>query len=235
MPSNRSAPEKLVAGLVKFFSRPEYLDDFLQGRIYCNTPQYYRDSKTPGVSDDFEACIAYFNRNKHSHPPNVVIDGTPLDLSETETLTIFGDADRHDAHLQCWFAIDKPENFEPGMHVLRSDLDRVRSESGPLSVFLPATNLGEYGRLLEQATPDGYLGSHVQYTDDWRIRGMFRKRSSFAYQREYRFAIGRLEKGHLLHRVLQTQRMDHLVEVCPNLSVRDGDKTICILPALVSK
>ena len=231
MPPKRTAPEKHVAGLVKFFSKPEYLDDFLRGRLYCNTPQFYRDSLAPGVSDDFEACIGYFNRKRHSTPPNVIIDGEPLNLSGTETLTVFGDADRYDAHLQCWFAVDRPRDFGSGMVALKSDLARVRSESGPLSVFLPAGNLEAYQCLLDEAVPDGFLGSHVQYTDDWRVRGMFRKRTAFSYQREYRFAIGRVEKGHLAHRVLQTSQLEHLVEVCPNLSVRNGGEIVCILPA----
>lgn len=234
MSSKLSAPEKMVAGLVKFFSKPEYLDDFLRGRLYCNTPEFYRQSTTPGVSDDLESSMAYFNRKKHTTPPNVVIDGKPLNLSGVETLTIFGDADRYDAHLQCWFAVDRTTDFESGVLALRSNLDRVRLESGPLSVFLPASNLDAYGRLLEDAVPEGYLGSHVQYTDDWRIRGMFCKRRSYSYQREYRFSIGRVEKGYLPHRVLQMPSLDHLVEVCPNLSIRNGDRTICILPALAA-
>ena len=232
MPPKRAPPEKLVAGLIKFFSKPEYLDDFLRGRLYCNTPQFYRDSTAPGVSDDFEACIAYFSREKHAKPPNVVIDGKPLDLSNAQTLTIFGDADRSDAHLQCWFAIDKPQDFEAGMIALQSDLARVRSESGPLSVFLPAGNIEAYRQLLADAVSDGFVGSHVQYTDDWRLRGMFRKRTAFSYQREYRFAIGRITKGHLQHRVLRTPPLDQLVEVCPCLSVRNGSQVTCILPAL---
>jgi hypothetical protein len=229
-----SAPAKRCAGLIKFFSKQEYLDDFLSGSLYCNTPEFYRQSTATGVSDDFEACMAYFNRNKHITPPKIVIDGKPLDLSAVETLTIFGDADRHDSHLQCWFAVDQPTDFESGVLALRSNLDQVRLESGPFSVFLPASNLDAYGRLLEDAVPDGYLGSHVQYTDDYRIRGMFRKRNSYSYQREYRFAIGQVEKGHLPHRVLQMPSLDHLVEVCPNLFIQNGDCTICILPALAA-
>lgn len=226
-----AAPEKHVAGLLKFFSKSEYLDDFLRGRLYCNTPQYYRESPILGVSDDYEACIASFNRKKHGTPPNVVIDGVPLNLSQVEKLIVYGDADRYDAHLQCWFAVDRPIYFQPGMLALKSDLARVSSEFGPFSVFLPAGNLEAYGRLLDEAASDGFLGSHVQYTDNWHVRGMFRKRRAFSYQREYRFAIGCVEKGHLPHRVLQTPPLDHLVEVCPNLSVRNGREIISILPA----
>lgn len=224
-------------GLVKFFSKRDYLDDFLGGSLYCNTPQFYRDSDAPGVSDDFEACIAYSNLTKHpTPPPNVVINGKPLNLFGAESLIVYGDADQYDAHLQCWFAAEHPKDFESGIPALRSDIDRVRRESGPFSVFLPASNIKAYLRLLEDATPDGFTGSLIQYTDDPKIRGMFRKRISFAYQREYRFAIGRVDKGYLPYRRLRTSSpLDHLVEVCPKLSVRNGNKTICILPQLEAK
>lgn len=223
------ALEKTVVGLVKFFSKPEYIEDFLRGRLYCNTPQFYRDSNTPGLEDDFEACIAYFNRKKHQVAPSIVIDGQSIDLTAAESVTLFGDSDQRDAHLHCWFAIDLPTDFDRDIPVLQADLHRVRMEFGPLYVFLPAANIEAYGNLLDAAVPDGFLGSHVQYTDDWRARGMFRKRTSFAYQREYRFAIGSVPKNHSECRILEAASPLSLVDVCPTIWFGNLGQKVCLI------
>ena len=46
-----------LCGLLKFFSKEQYLDDFLNGLFYCNTPEYYRLSKQEGVGDQHESKI----------------------------------------------------------------------------------------------------------------------------------------------------------------------------------
>lgn len=210
-----------VAGLLKFFARPEYLEDFLRGRLYCNTPQYYRDSESAGVADDFEACVAYFNRSKPGHrPPRIKIDGKPFDLSKVQSLTVFTENDMHDAHLQCWCALERREPTPENLGALTSDLARLQRESGGFYVLLPSRNIERYRERLEQRCVDGFIGNFVQYTEDWSRRGMFGKRAHYAYQREYRFAFGRVPKGHASHRIFEVGDLSELVEVCPRLVAR---------------
>ncbi|QBC45075.1 hypothetical protein [Iodobacter fluviatilis] len=207
-----------VAGLLKFFAKQEYLEDFLRGKLYCNTPQHYRDSYSDGVSDDFDACVAYFNPNKRSHlPPIAQIDGKLLDLSEVESLMVFTEDDMHDAHLQCWCALEKCAPTPENLNLLSRDLSRLQQESGGLYVFLPSRNIEAYRQQVESHCSEGFISNFVQYTEDWTRRGMFGKRVRYAYQREYRFAFGRLPKGHVAHRVIEVGDLSELVEVCPPL------------------
>lgn len=220
--------EKEVAGLVKFFSKPEYMTDLLNGLIYCNTPQYYRDCEMPGVSDDFETCIGYYNPKKHPQKPNITIDRKKFDLSEVSSALIYRDEEKFDAHLQCWAAIEKPTCYNELLS-LRDDFQKIMNEFGSNYVFLPAQKIGKYFAILKDAVPKGLISSHVEYTDNPVNRGMFRKCNKFSYQREYRFAFGNIDKEENSPRIIKTQPLQELLFVNPEISISVDNEKLCVL------
>ncbi|WP_126788204.1 hypothetical protein [Aliidiomarina sedimenti] len=184
-----------IAGLLKFFSRPEYLDDFLQGKLFCNTPHYYRNCYEQGISDRFEACIGYFSRSLDQRMPTIIMDGKKLDLSRATEAFTFLDQDYYDSWLSCWFILEVPES-ELEIISLKRDLQRILQEFGDDYVLLPSESFIPFHSLLSK-TEHRMENGPVKYTDDDLTRGMFKKRSDFSYQREYRFAFDRCDKSEL--------------------------------------
>lgn len=184
-----------IAGLLKFFSKPEYLEAFLQGNLFCNTPHYYRNCAEAGVSDRFEAVIGYFNRSLGQREPKLIMDGKPLDISEATEVYTFLDEDYYDAWLSCWFILEVPES-NTHLRALKRDVDRVVKEFGNNYVLLPLKSFVSFRSLLAEAGHKLTNGP-VKYTEKDLTRGMFKKRPEFDYQREYRFAFGECDKSEL--------------------------------------
>lgn len=189
----REPPE--IAGLLKFFSKPEYLDDFLRGNLFCNTPHYYRNCNGAGVSDRFEACIGYFNRSLGQREPAIVMDGKPFDISKATEVFTFLDEDYCDSWLSCWFILEVPQS-DLELISLKKDLCRVVKEFGDNYVLLPSKSFVSFHQLLSKGAYK-MVNKPIKYTDNDLIRGMFIKRPEFSYQREYRFAFGECDKSEL--------------------------------------
>jgi hypothetical protein len=184
-----------IAGLLKFFSKQDYLNDFLHGNLFCNTPHYYRNCPEPGVSDRFEACIGYFNKSLGQREPTINLDGKSLDLSKATEVFTFLDQDYYDSWLNCWFILEVPES-ESELISLKKDLNRVLEEFGDDYVLLPSESFIPFHNLLSKTEHKMRTGP-VKYTDDDLTRGLFKKRPEFSYQREYRFAFGECDKSEL--------------------------------------
>ena len=65
-------------GLFKFFRERCHLDQFLDGCLYCNTPEYYRLSSVQGVGDPNESCLISFRSSRGDSPLGLEIDGEPI-------------------------------------------------------------------------------------------------------------------------------------------------------------
>jgi hypothetical protein len=217
-----------VVGLVRFFPSRERLKAFVAGDLYLNTPHFYRRLEQAGLGDDFDACVAFYSPLKHPRPPRIVLDGVEKDLTKVTELLIYLDDDRFDGHLQCWFVVAKPESDED-LSTLKSDLSQVQREFGMHYVLLPIENLIQYLRVVWRAAKSPLRAEAITYSDD-RFKGsMFVKRASYGYQREYRVALGKTDKGSTEPRKIATGSLSHLVHPNPFLKITIGTEEHLLL------
>lgn len=217
-----------VVALLKFFCNAEYQRDLMSGVLFTNTPHYYRKGTASGQSDDFESCISYFNAEKHTARPKIVIDGKLLDVSDANEILVYRDDDKIDAWLHCWTIIEKPESLEE-LVSLKRDLKRIKSEFGPWYVVLSMENYAQFCTILHEDIPESYRGASVEYVSQGVNRSLFHKSAEFSYQREYRLAIGRLPKGHEEPRRFQVRSLAALLLQDPWLQVTIGEEKHVIL------
>jgi len=94
--------------LIKFFSNEEYLNDLLEGKIYCNTPEYYRLANQEGMADKNESCVVAYRKDRNDEPIKVTVAGK--DITSVISATIWNNT-RKDSWLHCWFML----HFEPNI------------------------------------------------------------------------------------------------------------------------
>lgn len=189
-------------GLIKFFKNEDFLDQFLSGCFYCNTPEYYRLSNSPGVSDKNESALYTYRQSRGDSGIKLSINDLVTD--EVLSLTIhpsgFGDA-----YLHCWTLFEIPKT-ESDLNLLKNDLKRMRSEFGEHYAFLPLNNLSElFGRINKRNDKKVWC-QEVTYSASPNRWSSVCKSKDFAYQREFRFGI----EG------CNTHSLEPLILQCPN-------------------
>lgn len=194
----------VIGGLLKFFLNRSYMDDFVSGRLYCNTPHYFRKNDTPGISDRYEACISYSDGNPLHNDPEIVLDGEKIIIPDGGEVFTFLDEDYSDSWLHCWFVLSIPQSQEE-LYSLKKDLDRVTLEFGGNAVLLPSNNFLKYKKILQSSINHRVINGPVKYTREDLKRGMFKKRPEFSYQREYRYAFGEIDKSELKPLIINIQ------------------------------
>src|SRR5690554_6009284 len=79
LPTEKAAPNSLRAGqylgLFKFFRKRTHLEQFLNGCLYCNTPEYYRRTAEKGIGDRDESCLLSVRAARGDNPFAVEVDG----------------------------------------------------------------------------------------------------------------------------------------------------------------
>lgn len=173
-------------GLAKFFRNETFLDLLLDGAFHCNTPEKYRLDGSEGVGDPNESCMHAFREKRGDKPVIIRINGKELEGLTAVTTHMNG---LKDMWLHCWFALDFPESDEE-LLALTEDLQRVRSEFGEHFAFLPSANLREFTQRVRSIQDGPFERGRVEYSqnpEDWSVGC---KAENYAYQREYRFALG---------------------------------------------
>ena len=183
---------KSVFGLLKFFSKKEYLEDFLNGVIYCNTPHFYRSNLSPGVGDPSETCLA-FKSQKICSDLRFICDGVEESIKDGEELIAVVGDNRDDYWMHCWMGLECPKN-ESDLDKLRQDILRVASESGQFGVFIESKNIQEFINRIKLSVIEKNIvfnTSWISYTNlKTASNQMFSKDVDYSYQREFRIAIG---------------------------------------------
>lgn len=177
-------------GIIKFFSQKSYLDDFLNGRMYCNTPSFYRNSSIPGVSDLREGCrvSSFYN------PDNkITINSHTLDSKELKF--VIKNYDEPDSYLHCWYSFVIPdETYNGNVHFVEDlieGLNRIKEEfNNENFVFILFKDIPEFIRRLQVASGKSVEPRYVEYVKDINLIDKFHKHFSYEYQREFRIAIG---------------------------------------------
>jgi len=162
------------------------LDFLIDGVFHCNTPEKYRLDGSEGIGDLHESCMHAYRAARGDKPVILKINGKELEGLTAVTTHM---NKLKDMWLHCWFALDFPENDEQ-LLALTEDLKRVRSEFGENFVFLPGAHLVEFTDRVRSLQDGPFERGRVLYSqnsEDWSVGC---KSEAYAYQREYRFALG---------------------------------------------
>jgi hypothetical protein len=173
-------------GLIKFFPNEEYLDQFINGLIYCNTPEYYRMCGMEGVGDLHESCNHAYRKERGDAKPTMKIND--IELKDPAAVTIKNGGQK-DMWLHCWALLEMPEGDDE-LRSLTDDFNRLRSECGSNFAFLPHDNLGQFVERLRGIQEGDFGALRVAYSGKWGDWGVDCKSSDYKYQREYRFLFG---------------------------------------------
>lgn len=176
-------------GLIKFFSKQKYLEDLINGKVYCNTPEYYRFSKYEGVSDVNESCRVAYRKERDDDPIKVTVEGKKLRSVISATIR---NGRHRDSWLHCWFLLYFSNNYH-SIQKLKSDVERIKKEFGGYMAFVASYHIEELEKRLNNSSPHPVKSTPVLYTDDESIWSNKCKKSSYSYQREFRFLIGECE------------------------------------------
>ncbi len=194
---------------LKFFSNNQYALDLLNGKFFCNTPEFYRKSNLEGVGDSNES-VAYNGK----YDPNIKIDNIPLkklvefsDLNISEakldklTVNLFPDQFQH-GWLHCWFVIDHTSNLD-SIAQLASDLMRVQKEFGANYVFFTSNDFNEVTKRLANSLGHPVRNARIAYSDNNYFHNIACKRIEYKYQREFRFVLDECDLGELSPKVYE--------------------------------
>jgi hypothetical protein len=173
-------------GLIKFFPNEDYLDQFINGLIYCNTPEYYRMCGMEGVGDLHESCSHAYRHERGDAKPTLKIND--IELVNLTAATLKNDGQK-DMWLHCWASLDMPEDDDE-LQSLADDFNRLRREIGSHFAFLPRDNFGQFVERLRGLQEGEFNAWRVAYSDRWGDWGIGCKSSTYTYQREYRFLFG---------------------------------------------
>ncbi|MDY4334378.1 hypothetical protein SOV78_10235 [Pectobacterium brasiliense] len=178
--------------LMKFFSTPEYKQQFLDGLVFCNTPAYYRKSNQEGVGDRSESAI--YCHYKGYEPKDGIklqiglgkkVGKNKLNLENTDY--IFRKSGEVDSWLNCWYAL---EVATASPDVTTHNLERMLREFGENTILLRSDNWGEFLHRIKTHSPKEVDYCLVKYTDDWVNISKSCKLKDYSYQQEFRFMFG---------------------------------------------
>lgn len=190
MSANNLKPNQYF-GLLKFFREKHHLEMFLDGQLYCNTPEHYRLSDAKGVSDKNESCMVSFRESRGDSRLKMSMDGKHI--GEAVDLTIrYG---RKDGWLHCWAILYLPEDGV-GFEKLKSDIAQLHSEFGPYYAYINPDESHKLVKRIDSNVNIPVEANEVEYSEVASLcHSVFNKSDSFRYQREFRFVFGECDNG----------------------------------------
>lgn len=216
MENIKAASSTLI--LIKFFSKEEHYLAFRNGNLLLRTPHFYRTCEDPGRGDTTESCIAYWDKELGHEIPDLVLDGSPMDMANVKSVLIYPADEQHDAWLQSWCSIDSDNNFE-------ESLQQMIDEFGSYFVLLSPEQIDAYADLLEQASGLAVRHGLVNYSENPLDRSLTVKSSKFSYQKEFRFFVGECPKGERQDKEIRLESLDKLLVDGQSLKFVTAGKT----------
>lgn len=174
-------------GLLKFFRNEEYLDSLINGKLYFNTPEYYRLSGNEGISDKNESCSISFRKSRNDKGIKITFGGN--EIPGITAFTMYSD-ESEEKWLHCWTALHFPNNNSQSIYQLVNDINRMRKEFGSQYVFVQNDCYESFVQQLNELSGNKISHGHVSYSDDCWSHSIWCKSKEYSYQREYRFVIG---------------------------------------------
>lgn len=176
------------------------------------TPHYYRKREDAGRGDRSESCLGYWDKELGDQMPKLVSNGDQIDLEDAQSLLIYPAHEQQDSWLQSWCVIGPHNDFE-------QSLERMIKEFGTYFAILPAKHIITYANLVNRASGDKVRYGLVQYSDNPLERSLTIKDSKFSYQNEFRFYVGRCEKGEIQDKVLYLQGVNDIFLAARSLKI----------------
>lgn len=208
---------------VKFFEQEEWADDFMQGKLYCNTLQYFRDREQAKDfrGDPFEGAASLIQPDqaiiKLSFNSDKIKDFT-LDPGDIVGPIIFHSTDDLEHNIFCLYAIYIDDSFEEFSDDELSDDElekRIVSVSEKLKLHQDCFGMGQHVVLIYAVEPfiealkkfEKEKGLRlrrglVKYYDEMTYHGnfkeeeaIFHKPQKYSHQKEYRIAFRSPDKA----------------------------------------
>jgi hypothetical protein len=198
--------------LIKFFNKKEHYLAFKSGETIMRTPHFYRSCEDVGRGDRSESCIGYWDRGLGHQIPNLLHDGSLVDMTDVKSVLIYPAREQHDAWLQSWCFIGPDNSFE-------ESLQQMVDEFGTYFVLLHARDIEAYAVLLEHASGLSLKYGLVQYSDNPLDRSLTVKDSKFSYQKEFRFYLGQCEKDEAQDKKIHIDNLDNLLSDAQSLKM----------------
>lgn len=235
-----------VGILLKIFSKEEYKNDFLAGKIYMNTIQYFRDfedSLDGNVADKHEAIHGWLQPGEFKLMIGAEGDMREIDQdSLSSPVTISLNAHMH-ANIFCMTHLHSHEIDMDNLN--RGDLDKLKEfftlpedviNLGKYAVVIhePSIFLSKFRNKAQELYNNGkiswYQSKQVNYYDEVNkslvleseMDAPFYKQSKFSHQNEYRFLIMR-ENG--LNEAL-TIDIGDIRSICSEIATEDFNDLI---------
>ena len=211
----------MCRGLFKFFSREEYRDDFLRGRLYFNSLNYFRKTEASdvfGQNDPYECCKIF-------QPNSIKVSLGPLELNDLAgPVSIYCNDDVLTSYIMCFSTIrfDLQKQYA-SLDDLKRDVlfSEKMINYGEHAVAIPRMELF-VERLRKAALKEGYdfAKGPVNYYDFSKDNVSneypqiaFQKRSEFSYQREFRFLL-RKKNAVDEHVILEIGDLSDIAQSC---------------------
>jgi hypothetical protein len=187
-------PTLLMIGIVKFFKNESFLDALISGTICCNTPESYRLSNLEGVSDFNESCLFTFRPERGDEKISIEINGKKI--SDIKRMTAYNPGLR-DGWLHCWMSIEIPKNDDE-LEALTTDVQRLQEEFGRNYAFISYDKIEPFFNIIKDLFAEhqviAWKVAYSEKSTDW---SPICKASSYSYQREFRFIIGKCKTNHI--------------------------------------
>lgn len=211
-----------MIGIVKFFNNDRYLDALIAGTLYCNTPEYYRQSKLEGVSDKNESCLFSFRPERGDDDITLELNG--VKIKDIKRLTAYNPEFR-EAWLQCWMTLEIPNNDEE-LIALQNDVQRIQTEFGRIYAFIRYDKITPFLNAIKTLTDQQVIAGKVAYSEKSTDCGPNCKAISYSYQREFRFLIGECGSNDVHPLILNCKDgFREYIEKCPEIVLRlEGQK-----------
>lgn len=213
-----------AVALIKFFSKRDHYLSFRKGTNLFRTPHYYRFDETVGRGDRSESCVGYWDRKLGDELPNIINNGSKVNLDGAQSILLYPATEQKDAWLQSWSVIGPHNNFE-------NSLEQMLKEFGPYFVVLPASKINAYRHLLAKTSGCKVHMGLVGYSDNPLKRSLVVKDSKFSYQKEFRFLLSECSKGEMRDKKVQVQGINKLLLKASSLKLASlsGEVKYCSL------
>lgn len=211
MDRNAKGSQRAFA-LIKFFNKEEHYSAFKNGEFLLRTPHFYRICEDPGRGDRNESCLGYWDKSLGHEIPNIVRDGSPIDMTDVKSVLIYPASEQKDAWLQSWCLISSDNDFE-------ASLQQMIDEFGTYFVLLPAQHIESFATSLEHASGAAVRYGLIQYSDNPLDRSLTVKDSKYSYQKEFRFFIGECHKGETQDKTVRLPGLNMLLSDAQSLKL----------------
>jgi len=175
-----------IFGIIKFFHDENHLKELCAGKLYCNTPEYYRMNYKEGVADTNESISMSYRKNRGDEGIIFKIGGHQLHGIENLTFRGTGMKDRW---LHCWTLIRIPADAEEN-EKLFNDISQMHRKFGPHYAYVLPEKIIPFIDRIRSLISLPVCGYEVKYSRDPLEWSPKCKSETFRYQREYRILIG---------------------------------------------